>query len=231
MKSLKNIFKNLTDLQKRILFTLGALVVYRIGSYIPLPGVDAGVVSGFLNLNTQNSGGLMDLFNSFSGGSLERMSFLALNILPYISASIVIQLLTATSKSLSDLRKEGESGRVKINQYTRYLAVFLAVVQGWAVTRGLEHISNGGMSAVVNPGAIFQLTATVALVGGTVFIMWLAEQITARGVGNGTSILIMIGIVANIPSAKERDFFSGYTGASDERAGGSSKRAPAGGLA
>ena len=199
MKSLKNIFKNLTDLQKRILFTLGALVVYRIGSYIPLPGVDAGVVSGFLNLNTQNSGGLMDLFNSFSGGSLERMSVLALNIFPYISASIVIQLLTATSKSLSDLRKEGESGRVKINQYTRYLAVFLAVVQGWAVTRGLEHISNGGMSAVVNPGAIFQLTATVALVGGTVFIMWLAEQITARGIGQGASLLIFAGIISDLP--------------------------------
>ena len=199
MKSLKNIFKNLTDLQKRILFTLGALVVYRIGSYIPLPGVDAGVVSGFLKLNTQNSGGLMDLFNSFSGGSLERMSVLALNIFPYISASIVIQLLTATSKSLSDLRKEGESGRVKINQYTRYLAVFLAIVQGWAVTRGLEHVSNGGMSAVINPGAVFQLTATVALVGGTVFIMWLAEQITARGIGQGASLLIFAGIISDLP--------------------------------
>jgi len=192
----RNIFKNLTDLQKRILFTLGALIVYRIGSFIPLPGVNASAVLHLFN----GDNGMMGMFDMFSGGSLSRMSVLALNIFPYISASIVIQLLSATSKSLTDLRKEGESGRVKINQYTRYLAVLLAVVQGWAVVRGLESMAPvNGVSAVANPGAAFELSAIIALVGGTVFVMWLAEQVTARGVGQGASLLIFAGIVAEIP--------------------------------
>ena len=198
MKFLKKYFGNLTDLQKRIMFTLGALIVYRIGSFIPLPGVNA---SAILHLFSGEGSGMMGMFDMFSGGSLSRMSVLALNIFPYISASIVLQLLTATSKNLNDLRKEGESGRIKINQYTRYLAVFLAIVQGWAVVRGLESMAPAnGIPAVVNPGFAFELSAIIALVGGTVFVMWLAEQITARGVGQGASLLIFAGIIAQIPS-------------------------------
>ena len=196
MKFLKNFFGNLSDLQKRILFTLGALIVYRIGSFIPLPGVNASAVLHLF----QGDNGMMGMFDMFSGGSLSRMSVLALNIFPYISASIVLQLLTATSKSLSDLRKEGESGRVKINQYTRYLAVILAIVQGWAIVRGLQAMAPvNGVAAVVNPGFAFELSAIIALVGGTVFVMWLAEQITARGIGQGASLLIFAGIIAEVP--------------------------------
>ena len=196
MKFLKNIFGNATDLQKRIMFTLGALIVYRIGSFIPLPGVNASAVLHLFN----GDNGMMGMFDMFSGGSLSRMSVLALNIFPYISASIVIQLLTATSKSLMDLRKEGESGRIKINQYTRYLAVLLAIVQGWAIVRSLESMAPvNGISAVANPGFSFELSAIVALVGGTVFVMWLAEQITARGIGQGASLLIFAGIIAEVP--------------------------------
>lgn len=197
MKFISSFFGKLSDLQKRILFTLGALVIYRIGSFIPLPGVNASAV---LHLFTGEGSGMMGMFDMFTGGSLSRMSVLALNIFPYISASIVLQLLTATSKSLNDLRKEGESGRIKINQYTRYLAVLLAVVQGWAVVRGLEVMAPvNGVRAVVNPGFSFELSAIIALVGGTVFVMWLAEQITARGIGQGASLLIFAGIIAQIP--------------------------------
>ena len=197
MKFISKYFGRMSDLQKRILFTLGALVIYRVGSFIPLPGVNASAV---LHLFTGEGSGMMGMFDMFTGGSLSRMSVLALNIFPYISASIVLQLLTATSKSLNDLRKEGESGRVKINQYTRYLAVLLAVVQGWAVVRGLEMMAPvNGVRAVVNPGFSFELSAIIALVGGTVFVMWLAEQITARGIGQGASLLIFAGIIAQIP--------------------------------
>lgn len=197
MKFISKYFGKLTDLQKRVLFTLGALIIYRVGSFIPLPGVNASAV---LHLFTGEGSGMMGMFDMFTGGSLSRMSVLALNIFPYISASIVLQLLTATSKSLNDLRKEGESGRVKINQYTRYLAVLLAVVQGWAVVRGLEMMAPvNGVRAVVNPGFSFELSAIIALVGGTVFVMWLAEQITARGIGQGASLLIFAGIIAQIP--------------------------------
>jgi preprotein translocase subunit SecY len=143
---------------------------------------------------------MLGMFDVFAGGSLSRMSVLALNIFPYISASIVIQLLSTASKSLSELRKEGESGRIKINQYTRYLAIILCIVQGWAVARGLESMAPvNGVAAVVNPGLSFEIATVVALVGGTAFVMWLAEQITARGIGNGSSLLIFAGIVAEIP--------------------------------
>lgn len=210
MKFIKKFFGNMTDLQKRIMFTLGALIVYRIGSFIPLPGVNASAV---LHLFSGEGSGMMGMFDMFSGGSLSRMSVLALNIFPYISASIVLQLLTATSKSLNELRKEGESGRVKINQYTRYLAVFLAVVQGWAVVRGLESMAPvNGIAAVVNPGFSFELSAIIALVGGTVFVMWLAEQITARGLGQGASLLIFAGIIAQIPSGVAQLFSLGSVG-------------------
>ncbi len=209
MRYLKNFFKNLSDLQKRILFTLGALIVYRIGSFIPLPGVNASAV---LHLFTGDNN-MMGMFDMFAGGSLSRMSVLALNIFPYISASIVLQLLTATSKTLTDLRKEGESGRIKINQYTRYLAVVLAIVQGWAVVRGLEVMApQNGMAAVVNPGLAFELSAIIALVGGTVFVMWLAEQITARGIGQGASLLIFAGIIAQVPSGVGKIFSLGSVG-------------------
>ena len=210
MKFLREFFGNMSDLQKRILFTLGALVVYRIGSFIPLPGVNASAV---LHLFSGEGSGMMGMFDMFAGGSLSRMSVLALNIFPYISASIVLQLLTATSKSLNELRKEGESGRIKINQYTRYLAVFLAVVQGWAVVRGLESMAPvNGVAAVVNPGLAFELSAIIALVGGTVFVMWLAEQITARGIGQGASLLIFAGIIAGVPSGVAQLFSLGSVG-------------------
>lgn len=210
MKMFTEFFSKLSDLQKRILFTLGALIIYRIGSFIPLPGVNASAV---LHLFQGEGSGMMGMFDMFAGGSLSRMSVLALNIFPYISASIVIQLLTATSKSLNELRKEGESGRIKINQYTRYLAVALAVVQGWAIVKGLMVMAPvNGMTAVINPGFAFELSAVLALVGGTVFVMWLAEQITARGIGQGASMLIFAGIVAEVPSGIAKMFSLGSVG-------------------
>jgi len=209
MKFITEFFAGLSDLQKRILFTLGALIIYRIGSFIPLPGVNASAVLHLF----QGENGMLGMFDMFSGGSLSRMSVLALNIFPYISASIVIQLLTATSKTLGELRKEGESGRIKINQYTRYLAVLLAVVQGWAVVKGLSSMAPvNGVSAVINPGLAFELSAVIALVGGTVFVMWLAEQITARGVGQGASLLIMAGIIAEVPGGIGKLFSLGGVG-------------------
>lgn len=209
MKFITKFFSELSDLQKRILFTLGALIIYRVGSFIPLPGVNASAVLHLF----QGEGGMLGMFDMFSGGSLSRMSVLALNIFPYISASIVIQLLTATSKSLNELRKEGESGRIKINQYTRYLAVLLAVVQGWAVAKGLEAMAPvNGVPAVINPGLSFELSAVIALVGGTVFVMWLAEQITARGIGQGASLLIMAGILAEVPGGIAKLFSLGGVG-------------------
>jgi preprotein translocase subunit SecY len=209
MNSIKNIFTKMSDLQKRILFTLIALVVYRVGSFIPLPGVNASAVVHLF----QGDHGMMGMFDAFSGGSLSRMSVLALNIFPYISASIVIQLLTATSKGLNELRKEGESGRVKINQYTRYLAVVLCIVQGYAVAKGLESMAPvNGQFAVANPGLFFQISTVIALVGGTTFVMWLAEQITARGIGQGASLLIMAGIIAEIPNGIAKLFSLGSVG-------------------
>ncbi|MCL2330920.1 MAG: preprotein translocase subunit SecY [Proteobacteria bacterium] len=209
MNFIKNFFSKMSDLQKRILFVLAALVVYRIGSFIPLPGVNASAVLHLF----QGESGVLGLFDMFAGGSLSRMSIMALNIFPYISASIVIQLLTATSKSLTELRKEGESGRVKINQYTRYLTVLLAVVQGWAVAKGLEAMAPvNGVHAVMNPGLTFEISTVVALLGGTMFVMWLAEQITARGVGQGSSLLIFAGIIAQLPGGISRLFSLGSVG-------------------
>ncbi|MDR1697128.1 MAG: preprotein translocase subunit SecY [Rickettsiales bacterium] len=196
MNWIKKIFAGASDLQKRIMFVIGALIVYRIGSFIPLPGVNASAVLNFFG----GDNGMMGMFDMFAGGSLSRMSVLALNIFPYISASIVIQLLIATSKSLGELRKEGESGRMKINQYTRYLAVVLCVIQAYAVAKGLEAMPpQNGMAAVINPGLAFEFSTIISLVGGTVFVMWLAEQITARGIGQGASILIFAGIIAEVP--------------------------------
>jgi preprotein translocase subunit SecY len=182
------------ELKRRIWFTLGALIVYRLGTYIPLPGIDPEA----LRQSFQNaSGGVLGLFNMFSGGAVERMAIFALNIMPYISASIIIQLLTSVMPTLETLKKEGESGRKVLNQYTRYLTVFLAVFQSWGIAVGLQ--SSG--SIVRDPGLFFVISTVITLTGGTMFLMWLGEQITARGIGNGASLIIFAGIVANLPSA------------------------------
>ncbi len=193
-------FSKATDLKKRLWFTLGCLVVYRLGTYIPIPGVDQQVFQDIFNQLNQ-SGGLLTVLGAFSGGALERMTIFALNIMPYISAAIIIQLLTAVSPKLDQLKKEGDAGRKKINQYTRYLTVLLAAVQAYGVAAGLESASSSAGAAVANPGLFFRATVVITLVGGTVFLMWLGEQITARGVGNGISLIIFAGIVASGPAA------------------------------
>lgn len=188
-----------TDLKKRLLFVVGALLVYRLGTYIPVPGIDPAIWESIFQ---SKGGGILDTFNMFSGGALSRMTIFALNIMPYISASIIMQLATSMSPQLEALKKEGEIGRVKINQYTRYFTVLLAAVQAWGLAVGLEAMQGpGGASAVIDPGLFFRLSTGVTLVGGTVFLMWLGEQITARGVGNGISLLIFAGIVAGLPRA------------------------------
>jgi preprotein translocase subunit SecY len=187
-------FAKADELKKRLWFTLGALLVYRLGTYIPLPGINPEALA---ELVKQNQSGILGIFNMFAGGAVGRMAIFALNIMPYISASIIVQLLTSVSPHLEALKKEGESGRKQINQYTRYGTVFLAAIQGYAIAVGLEASGN----VVTDPGLFFRLTTTITLVGGTVFLMWLGEQITARGVGNGISLIIFAGIVANLPSA------------------------------
>ncbi len=187
-----------TELQKRILFTLGALVVYRLGTYIPLPGIDT---AAFASAFQQQSGGILGMFNTFSGGAVERMAIFALNVMPYISASIIMQLMSGTIPSLERLKKEGEVGRKQINQYTRYLTVLLAAVQAYAISAGLEGSGQVGQAIVSDPGLFFRASTVISLVGGTMFLMWLGEQITARGVGNGISLIIFAGIVAELPRA------------------------------
>jgi preprotein translocase subunit SecY len=182
------------ELKKRIWFTLGALIVFRLGTYIPLPGIDPEA----LRQSFQNAQqGILGLFNMFSGGAVSRMAIFALNIMPYISASIIVQLLTSVSPKLEALKKEGESGRRQINQYTRYLTVVLAVFQSWGIAVGLQ--SSGNL--VRDPGLFFTLSTVITLTGGTLFLMWLGEQITSRGIGNGTSLIIFAGIVAELPAA------------------------------
>ena len=180
------------ELKKRIWFTLGALIVYRLGTYIPIPGVDTVELARFA---AQNSSGILGWVNGLAGGALGRMAIFALNIMPYISASIIIQLLTTVSPHLEQLKKEGESGRKKINQYTRYGTVLIAALQAYGIAAGLE----GQRSIVLDPGLFFRASTVITLTGGTVFLMWLGEQITARGVGNGTSLIIFAGIVAGLP--------------------------------
>ena len=203
-------FSKATELKNRIWFTLGALVVYRLGTYIPIPGIDPAILH---NIFSTNAGGILGMFDMFSGGALGRMTIFALNIMPYISASIIIQLLTAVSPSLEALKKEGESGRKKLNQYTRFGTVLLAAVQAYGIAAGLEGMRAGTQSAVLDPGIFFRLVTVVTLVGGTVFLMWLGEQITARGVGNGISLIIFAGIVANLPHALASTLELGRTGA------------------
>ena len=204
-------FTKATDLKKRLWFTLGALIVYRLGTYIPIPGIDQQIFADiFAQIN--QSGGLLTVLSTFSGGALERMTIFALNIMPYISAAIIIQLLTAVSPKLDQLKKEGESGRKKINQYTRYLTVLLAAVQAYGVAVSLEGASSSAGNAVANPGMFFRATVVITLVGGTIFLMWLGEQITARGVGNGISLIIFAGIVASGPAAMAQLFEMGRRG-------------------
>lgn len=200
-------FQKATELQKRIWFTLGALIVYRLGTYIPLPGINSGALE---NLFNQNAGGLLGMFDMFTGGALSRMTIFALNIMPYISASIIMQLMTAISPSLDQMKKEGESGRKKINQYTRYLTVLITVMQAYGISVGLESMASG---VVMEGGWFFRFTTVVTLTGGTMFLMWLGEQITQRGVGNGISLIIFTGIVANLPSAVAGTLELGRTGA------------------
>ncbi|WP_174279179.1 preprotein translocase subunit SecY [Sphingomonas bacterium] len=191
-------FAQATDLKKRLWFTIGALIVFRLLSYVPLPGIDPTAMGLLAN---KTSGGVLDFFNTFSGGSLKRASLIALGVMPYITASIVIQLSTSLAPQLAAIKKEGESGRKKLNQYTRYGTVLLTAIQGYFIARGLETIgANNGIQAVVEPGMLFRVAAVVSLIGGTMFLMWLGEQITSRGIGNGVSLIIMAGIVANLPT-------------------------------
>lgn len=182
------------ELKKRIWFTLGALLVYRIGTYVPLPGVDPQAVAQAFN---QAQTGILGLFNMFSGGAVGRMAIFALNIMPYITASIIVQLMTSVSKRLEALKKEGEAGRKQLNQYTRYLTLFLAIAQSFGIAVALEASGN----IVQNPGWFFKVSAVITLTGGTMFLMWLGEQITQRGIGNGISLIIFAGIVAELPRA------------------------------
>ena len=182
------------ELKKRIWFTLGALLIYRLGTYIPIPGIN---IDALAEIFKQQQGGVLGLFNMFSGGAVGRLAIFALNIMPYISASIIIQLLTSVVPSLEALKKEGESGRKIINQYTRYLTVVLATFQAYGIAVGLQSSGN----VVTEPGPFFLLSTTITLVGGTMFLMWLGEQITERGLGNGISIIIFGGIVSGLPNA------------------------------
>ncbi len=199
-----------TDLKKRLLFVLGALIVYRLGTYIPVPGIDPFVWN---EIFTQKSGGIADMLNMFSGGALSRMTIFALNIMPYISASIIMQLASAMSPQLEAMKKEGEMGRMKINQYTRYLTVLLATVQAYGLAVGLESMQGSSGSAVIDPGLFFRLSTVISIVGGTMFLMWLGEQITARGIGNGISLIIFAGIVAELPRAFAQTLDLGREGA------------------
>ncbi|WP_293573922.1 preprotein translocase subunit SecY [Phaeobacter sp.] len=194
-----------TDLRNRILFTLGLLIVYRLGTYIPVPGIDADALRQFMDQAGQGIGGMVSMF---TGGALGRMGIFALGIMPYISASIIVQLLTSMVPSLEQLKKEGEQGRKKINQYTRYGTVLLATAQSYGLAVSLE---SGDLAT--DPGMFFRLACMITLVGGTMFLMWLGEQITQRGIGNGISLIIFVGIIAEVPAAIAQFFASGRSGA------------------
>ncbi|MFE0014283.1 preprotein translocase subunit SecY [Mesorhizobium sp. NPDC059054] len=199
-------FAKAEDLKKRIWFTIGALLVYRLGTYIPLPGIDP---AAFSQAFQSQSKGVLGMFNMFAGGAVQRMAIFALGIMPYISASIIMQLMTSVIPSLEALKKEGEQGRKIINQYTRYGTVLLAIVQAYGISAGLEN----GNGIVTDPGMFFRISTVITLVGGTMFLMWLGEQITARGIGNGISLIIFAGIVAGLPSAISGTLELGRTGA------------------
>ena len=205
-----NNFAQATELKKRIWFTLAALIVFRLLSHVPLPGIDPVALQEQFNTT---KGGVLDFFNMFSGGALQRMSLIALGVMPYITSSIVVQLATSLSPALGALKKEGESGRKKLNQYTRYGTVALTIIQGYFIAVGLESWgASSGHSAVVEPGMLFRVAAVTALLGGTMFLMWLGEQITSRGIGNGISLIVMAGIVSQLPRALVNVFEGGRTG-------------------
>jgi len=199
-------FSKNSDLTNRILFTVFVLSIYRLGTYIPLPGIDP---QSLQELMQSNQRGLLGMFNIFSGGAISRMAIFALGIMPYISSSIIIQLLTGVSETFKNLKNQGEIGRKKITQYTRYGTVLLAAIQGYGVSVGLENSGN----VVIDPGTLYRFTTVITLVAGTVFLMWLGEQITQRGIGNGISLIIFAGIVAEIPRALATTFELGRTGA------------------
>ena len=206
-------FSKATELKTRLWFTLGALVLFRLLSFVPMPGIDPTAMA---TLYQTQSGGILDVFNTFSGGALERMSIVALGVMPYITASIVVQLGATLYPSWQALKKEGETGRKKLNQYTRYLTVLLTSVQGYFIAVGLESIAaTQGIGAVVEPGMMFRVAATISLVGGTLFLMWIGEQITSRGIGNGISLIIMAGIVAAMPRGIAQLLEGGRSGSMD----------------
>ena len=203
-------FSKAEELKKRLWFTVLALIVFRLGTFIPLPGIDPHILS---DIFARQSSGILGMFNMFSGGALERMTIFALNIMPYISASIILQLGQSVIPSLAALKKDGEAGHRKITHYTKVLTVFITMIQGYGIAVGLEGMTgSAGLSAVVMPGFIFKFTTIVSLVGGTMFIVWLGDQITSRGVGNGSSLIITVGIIANIPSALAQTFELGRVG-------------------
>ncbi|MDH2327368.1 preprotein translocase subunit SecY [Cereibacter sp. SYSU M97828] len=194
-----------TDLRRRIFFTLGLLIVYRLGTFIPVPGIDGGALREFMDGAAAGIGGILSMF---TGGALSRMGIFALGIMPYISASIIVQLLAAMVPQLEQLKKEGEQGRKKINQYTRYFTVILATFQAYGIARSLE-----AGDLVTNPGLFFQIACVITLVGGTMFLMWIGEQITARGIGNGISLIIFVGILAELPLHLGQFLSQGRSGA------------------
>jgi len=203
-------FSKAAELKRRLWFTLGALILFRLLSFVPMPGIDPSAMAA---LYQTQSGGILDVFNTFSGGALQRMSIVALGVMPYITASIVVQLGATLYPSWQALRKEGETGRKKLNQYTRYLTVLLTTVQGYWIAVGLESLgATQGIAAVVEPGMVFRVAATISLVGGTLFLMWIGEQITSRGIGNGVSLIIMAGIVARMPMGIAQLLEGGRTG-------------------
>ncbi|PLY01879.1 MAG: preprotein translocase subunit SecY [Desulfuromonas sp.] len=210
LKALQNIF-SIPELRKRVMFTLGMLAVYRVGCHVPVPGVDATVIGQFFQ---GQEGNLLGLVSAFTGGALERMTVFALGIMPYISASIILQLLTVVFEPVERMSKEGEQGRKKITQWTRYGTVVLSVVQGTGIAVGLQTmVGPGGVPVVANPGPGFVILTVITLTAGTAFIMWLGEQITERGIGNGISLIIFAGIVANLPSALVNTYRLMNTGA------------------
>ena len=203
-------FSKATELKKRLWFTVLALIVFRLGTFIPLPGIDSRVLA---EIFARHSNGILGMFNMFAGGALERMTIFALNIMPYISASIILQLGQSVVPSLAALKKDGEAGHRKITHYTKMLTVLITIIQGYGIAVGLEGMTgSAGVSAVVNPGFVFKFTTIVSLVGGTMFIVWLGDQITSRGVGNGSSLIITVGIIANIPGALAQTFELGRVG-------------------
>jgi preprotein translocase subunit SecY len=204
-----NAFAKAEDLKKRLWFTLGALIIFRLGTYIPLPGINP---AAFAATFKDKAAGILGMFNMLGGGALSRLAIFSLNIMPYISASIIMQLMSSINPKLEALKKEGEAGRKQINQYTRYLTVILAALQAYGISVGLESQTNTAGHVVMDPGLFFRATTVITLVGGTMFLMWLGEQITQRGVGNGTSLIIFAGIVAALPGALVQLFELSRTG-------------------